>query len=37
MAELIVPDEVVIGFFTAAMAGLSGAVITMWRAYSKKK
>lgn len=31
MAALCVPDEVVIGFFTAVVGGLAGTVVTLWR------
>jgi ABC-type nitrate/sulfonate/bicarbonate transport system permease component len=30
MAALCVPDEVVIGFFTAVVSGLTVAVVALW-------
>lgn len=31
MLVLSVPDEVVIGFFTAVVAGMSTAIVMLWR------
>jgi hypothetical protein len=28
---MTVPDEIVIGFFTAVICGLAGAVVVLWR------
>lgn len=37
MAELLIPDEVVIGFFTAVVVGLATAVVTLYRQLIRKK
>lgn len=34
---LLVPDEVVISFFTAVILGLSTAVVVLWRQITKDK
>lgn len=31
MSVLNIPDEVVIGFFTAVVAGMSTAIVMLWR------
>jgi hypothetical protein len=31
MAELCIPDEVVIGFFTAVILGMSTAIVALWK------
>lgn len=33
---MTVPDEIVIGFFTAAVGGMATAIVFLWRHNNKK-
>jgi Flp pilus assembly protein protease CpaA len=37
ISELVIPDELVIGFFTAVVGGLTTAVIILYRDRTKSK
>jgi hypothetical protein len=37
ISELVIPDEVVMGFFTAVVTGLATAVIILYRDRTKSK
>jgi hypothetical protein len=37
ISELVIPDEVVMGFFTAVVTGLATAVIILYRDRTKTK
>lgn len=37
ISELVIPDELVIGFFTAVVTGLATAVVILYRDRTKSK